>query len=338
MKPANQPLPPHFEKALEEFRLKSMPKLAYKTRQSYRTWIVKYLRFLDTPTARSIDVSERKFEVFLSAMADPRLEAYSKVSQEQAFYAVLFLYKHVFGKELQGVDALRARKKSRERYCPTETEVFAMLRQLRNTPTYNIRLLVGLLAGCGLRVSEGCQLRIKDVDLARGTITVFEGKGDKDRQVTIPEILLPSLTKQIARATALAEIDIAERQPVQLPGRLAVSRPAWQFQARWHFLFPSPSPCAHPDTGKIVRWCIGPSIIQRAVKDAAERAGVEGKVTPHCLRHFFISELLDSGQSIKRVAEAAGHTDIRTTAGYARKDCLGIKSPLDNILRFQKSA
>jgi integrase len=147
--------------------------------------------------------------------------------------------------------------------------------------------------------------------------------------VAIPEILIPALQSQIRRATRLSEIDRADKQPVQLPGRLSKKYPAYRFQPRWAFLFPSLAPCAHPRTGEMVRWCIGPDVIQRAVKSAAERAGVEGKVTPHCLRHSFATHLLDSGQSITRVAESMGHTDIRTTAGYARKECLGMRSPLD---------
>lgn len=328
-------LPPHFQKALDDFGIVAARKLALTTEDSYRSWIKKYLHYLNTSEARAIEISERKFEVFLSDMARGQ---YSKSSQDQAFNAILFLYRNVFKKDLQDVKALRCRKSSRERYTPTQEEIFSMLRELRDTPTYRVRLAVGLLYGCGLRVSECCQLRIKDIDLVRGSLTVFEGKGDKDRQVAIPETLIPALERQIARAIALAEIDITDKQPVQLPGRLDISRPSWQFQTRWHFLFPSPQPCPHPRTKKIVRWCIGPDVIQRSVKAAAETAGVEGKVTPHCLRHSYATHLLDSGESIKRIAEAMGHTDIRTTAGYARKDCLGVKSPLDKIVQFRKTA
>lgn len=320
---------------LAEFEMVAARKLAHTTEQSYRVWIVKYIEFLGTEKAQKHSASERKLEVFLSDMAR---DDYSSVTQNQAFNAILFLYRHVLKSELKEVNALRCRKKSRERYTPTQDEILSMLRELRDTPTYKVRLATALLYGCGLRVSECCQLRIKDIDLVRRVLTVYEGKGDKDRQVAIPEILVPALKNQIARATALAQIDIAERQPVQLPGRLDIKYPARQFQADWHFLFPTPNPCPHPRTKKIVRWCIGPDIIQRAVKAAAERAGVEGKVTPHCLRHSFATHLLDGGESIKRVAEAMGHTDIRTTAGYARKDCLGIRSPLDKIIPFPKTA
>jgi integron integrase len=320
---------------MKNFQIVASRKLAISSEQCYRVWIGKYLGFLKSPEASKHETSERKVEVFLSSMAR---DDYSKITQNQAFNAILFLYRHVLKIELKDVSALRCRRGSRERYTPTQAEVLAMLHELKNSPTYNLRLIVSLLYACGLRISEVCQLRIKDFDMERQSLTVFESKGDKDRQVRIPDILLPAIRKQIARASALAEIDISEHQPVQLPGRLDVKYPAWQFEVRWHFVFPSPTPCAHPRTKKIVRWCIGPDAIQRAVKAAAEKAGVAGKVTPHCLRHSFATHLLDGGQNIARVAEAMGHTDIRTTAGYARKECLDMPSPLEKIIPIRRTA
>jgi site-specific recombinase XerD len=321
---------PSQQKIIDRFLLVAGIKLSRNTRDSYLSWIRKYVIFLDGDIARAIAESEKKAEYFLSQM---ERHDYSRGSQSGAFYAILFLYKRVFEKPLKEVDALRCRKKSRERYTPTPEEVMALLHEMRNTESYPLRLVVALMYGCGLRVSEVCQLRIKDFDLSRMVLTVYEGKGDKDRQVSLPDSLLPALRKYLAKAGALAEIDIAASQPVQLPGRLDVKYPKWQFQARWHFVFPSPKVCEHPRTKKRVRWCMGPEIIQRGVKAAAERAKVEGKVTPHCLRHAFCSHLLDHGMNIKRVAEAMGHTAIRTTAGYGRKECLGMKSPLEILPR-----
>ena len=102
------------------------------------------------------------------------------------------------------------------------------------------------------------------------------------------------------------------------------------------FLFPSPHPCAHPRTKKMVRWCISPDVIQRAVKAAGKRAGVTSRLTPHCFRHGFCEHLLEAGESIKRVGEAMGHTDIRTTAGYGRKEHEAMISPLDRIIHLPR--
>lgn len=315
---------------LAKFDLIAPRRIALTTERSYRFWILKYLDFLITDQAKKANNSEEKMEVFLSLMAH---EDYSSVSQNQAFNALLFLYRHVLKVEIGDVSALRCRKKQKERYVPTQEEISAMFGELKNTPTYNVRLLAALLYACGLRVQSGCELRIKDFDLERMILTIHEDKGDKDRQVSIPEVLLPALRRQISRASALAEIDIAALQPVQLPGRLDKKYPGKQFEVGWHFLFPSPAPCRHPRTGKLVRWCMGPDVIQRVIKEAARKAKIPGKVTPHCLRHSFCSDLLDSGQNPRRVQEAMGHTDIRTTMGYARKECLSLPSPIQNMKR-----
>lgn len=319
---------------LSSFELAASRKLAYTTEQCYRTWICKFLDFLASPKARQIEKSETKIEVFLAGMAR---EDYSSVSQNQAFNAILFLYRNVFQKDLSGIDALRCRKKPRERYTPTEAEVLAMLSKLRNSALYNIRLAGAISYACGLRVSECCQLRIKDFDLERMVLTVWEGKADKDRRVSIPRILEPAIRKHLARAKALAEIDIAAGQPVQLPGRMDIKSPRTQFDPEWFFIFPSQTPCAHPRTGKIVRWCMSPEVLQRAVKAAGREAGVTSRLTPHCLRHAYCSHLLDRGENINRVAEAMGHTDIRTTSGYGRRSCEQMPSPLDRII-LQRTA
>lgn len=315
---------------LAKFDLVSRRRIALTTERSYRTWIVKYLDFLASDEGRKTDTSEAKMEVFLSRMAH---DDYSSVSQNQAFNAILFLYRHILGIQIGDVSALRCRKKSRERYVPSQDEISKLFAHLKNTPLYNVRLHVALLYACGLRVQSTCELRIKDFDLDRMVLTIHEDKGDKDRQVPIPESLLPAIRRQISRATALAQIDIAAMQPVQLPGRLDIKYPSKQFEPGWHFLFPSPVPCKHPRTGKIVRWCVGADVIQRAVKRAAREAGIRDTLTPHCLRHSYCSDLLDAGHSARRVQEAMGHTDIRTTMGYARKECLGLPSPIDNLKR-----
>lgn len=321
---------------MAKFEMVAGRKLALTTERSYRSWIVPFLKFLRTPEAAAMATSEARIEVFLSRMAR---EDYSAVSQNQAFNAILFLYRNVIRVELKDINALRCKRMARERYTPTQTEVLAMLHELKNSPTYNVRLAGALMYACGLRVSECCQLRIKDFDLVRMVLTVWEGKGDKDRRVRIPEILLPAIRRQISRAKGFAQMDIEARQPVQLPGRMDRSAPGRQFNEEWHFIFPSPHPCAHPRTQKMVRWCISPDVLQKAVKAAGKRAGITSRLTPHCLRHAFCSHLLDSGENIKRVGEAMGHSDIRTTAGYGRKECEAMASPLDRvIIPFQKSA
>lgn len=323
----------NFKETKEQFEMVAARKLELTTQRSYWTWIKPFLVFLYSEEARKLPTSEAKVEWFLSQMAK---DDYSWTAQNQAFNAILFLYRNILKVELKDINALRARKSKRERYTPTQEEVLGMLRALKNTPTYNIRLACALMYGCGLRVSEVCELRVKDFDLNRMILTVWEGKGSKDRRVVIPEKLRAAIEKQIERAVDLAIIDIKANQPVQLPGRMDKAAPRREFLAEWHFVFPSPNPCPHPRTGKIVRWCMSPDVLQKAVKRAGKVAGITDRLTPHCLRHAFCSHLLDSGENIKRVGEAMGHSDIRTTAGYGRKDCEDMASPLDRIIPFPK--
>jgi site-specific recombinase XerD len=325
---------------LAKFDFVAPRRIALTTERSYRTWIVKYLEFLESvkkgeaAAAMLADIpdptSEDYMEAHLSTMAH---DDYSSVSQDQAFNAILFLYRHVIKKDIGDVSALRCRKKSKVRYVPSQEEISRLFAHLENTPLYNVRLHVALLYACGLRIQSTCELRIKDFDLDRRELTIHSDKGDKDRKVPIPESLIPAIRRQIARASALAQIDIAAMQPVQLPGRLDVKYPAKQFEPGWHFLFPSPVPCPHPRTKKIVRWCIGADVVQRAFKKAVKAAGLRDDFTPHCLRHAYCTYLLDSGHSPRRVQEAMGHSDIRTTMGYARPECLSLPSPIDALQR-----
>ena len=316
------------QQILDKFDMVARRRVAISTERSYRSWLIKYLDFLITEKARRCSTSEEKMETFLSGMAH---EEYSSVTQNQAFNAILFFYRHVAKIEIGDVSALRCARGFRERYVPTQAEISLLFKHLKNTPTYNVRLLAALLYGCGLRVRSGCELRIKDFDLERMILTIHEDKGNKDRQVPIPELLLPAIRRQMSRATALAQIDIEAMQAVQLPGRLDAKYPGKQFEIGWHFLFPSPHPCPHPRTKKVVRWRIGEDVIQRAIKKAGKDAGIPGKITPHCLRHAYCSDLLDAGHSPRRIQEAMGHKDIRTTMGYARKECLSLPSPLSTM-------
>lgn len=321
----------NFTQAKEKFEMVAGRKLELTTQRSYWTWIAMYLRFLMTEEAKRHPTSEARIERFLSDMAR---EDYSWDSQNQAFNGILFFYRNVLRVELKDIDALRCKRKKSIRYTPTEQEMLAILHHLKNSTQYNIRLAGALMYSCGLRVSECCQLRVKDFDMERMVLTVHDGKGSKDRVVAISELLAPAIRKHLARA--LAEIDIAAGQPVQLPGRMDRKYRKLPFDPEWFFIFPSAEPCEHPRMGKIVRWCMSPDVMQRAFADARKRAGIKQRITPHCARHAFCSHLMDRGENIKRVAEAMGHVDIRTTAGYGRKDCEQMVSPLDRIVQFPR--
>jgi integrase len=205
-------------------------------------------------------------------------------------------------------------------------------------------LAARLQYGAGLRLSELVRLRIKDVDLGRGTVTVRCGKGDKDRVTVLPRSLREDLTKQMERARELWSRDRdAGLAGVWLPGALArkFCRAAesfewfWLFPARQVSLDPATRGCAgaSPESGVLRRHHLHGKVYNEAVARAARAAGIDKRVTSHALRHSFATDLLESGVDLRTIQELLGHEDISTTEIYLHVavgvNGLGVRSPLD---------
>lgn len=293
------------------------------TERIYALWLKDYMRFL-----RTLDGSlarERKLEAFLSMLALRRNVAAS--TQNQAFNAVCFFYKDVLGQPLQAVDALRATRPARIRTALSQRDTMRLLDAVPDLGGYPTALLAKMLYGCGLRVSEPLNVRIKDVRLEEGALFIMGAKGGKDRLVRLPCSLAVGLEQQMAYARAVWERDRLAKIPVVLPNQLAAKYPAYQFAWPWAWLFPSHHPCRHPRTGAVVRWHCLPCNVQRAVRRASDALGM--CVTPHNLRHCYATHCLDRGANIKALAEAMGHAQITTTEGYCHAEALSVGSPLD---------
>lgn len=267
---------------------------------------------------------ERKMEAFLTQQATQDVSA---STQNQALCALLFLYRECLGVEVGKIDALRAKKPVHLRYAPERHEVLALMENVQDVASYPTRLIVRLLYGCGLRVSEPLNLRLKDVLISESKFVIRSAKGGKDRFVAIPCALTAAIRAQMEYARAIAERDRADGVPVALPGLLAKKYPHWQFSAKWAWLFPSHKPCVHPRTGAIVRWRCHEANVQRCVRQAARRMGLD--ITPHHLRHAYATHCLDAGQNPRAIQEAMGHSQLETTMGYMHADAMNVRSPLD---------
>lgn len=303
---------------------------ALSTERCYVDWARRYASWL--LQVRSVGTSEQKFTAWLTHLA--RDLDVSAVTQNQAFNALRFFYTHGLGQPLGDVSALRAKRRQHERMAPSREQVQALRAALVDQPHTPARLLFELLYGCGLRVSEPIELRVRDILFAESQLIIRDAKGAKDRRVPIPCCLMAPLRRQLARARQVWEWDRAHHPAVgvPLPNRLAKKYPSAPRQWTWFWLFPAPGHCDHPRTGERVRYHLLDVNIQRAVKTAAIKTGLHGLVTPHCLRHAYATHQLQAGEDLKTIQTVMGHVSMETTAGYLHADVRRATNPLDSLV------
>ena len=197
--------------------------------------------------------------------------------------------------------------------------------------------IVALLYGAGLRLNECLRLRIKDVDFDRHVIVVREGKGGKDRAVMLPRPLAPALRESVHLSGVLWRRDRAAGVPgVEMPEGLMHKYPRAAESLAWHWVFPSPGLSVDPRTRVLRRHHRYEQTVARAIKRAAQAAGIARKVSAHTLRHSFATHLLDSGVDIRRAPELLGHSDVATTMIYTHilgTSAAGLRSPLEVLPR-----
>lgn len=306
------------EKMREVMRRKH---LAHSTEANYCQWLGRYARFVSERCSPA-DSVEQKLEAFLTQLATQDVSA---STQNQAFNALLFFYREVLGQTVGKVDSLRAKKEVHLRYAPEVDEVRRLLAAVQDVGDYPTALIVKLIYGCGLRVSEPLNLRVKDVLLQDSKLVLCGAKGGKDRFVALPCSLVPELKAQLDYARAVAEKDRLARLPVKLPGLLGTKYPHWQFAPKWAFVFPAHRPCEF--RGQVVRWRCHEANVQRCVRLAARPLGLD--ITPHHLRHAYATHCLNAGQNPRAIQQAMGHSQLETTMGYLHAEALSVKSPLD---------
>jgi integron integrase len=257
----------------------------------------------------------------------------SASSQNQAFSAVVLFYKETIKQPLENVDALRARKST---YIPTVLSAGEAARLLEHLQGEQL-LLAQLMLGCGMRVSEACSLRVKDIDLDNDMIHIRQSKGNKDRIVPIPASIREDLEKQIANTAKIHGWDLADGcARVELPNAFERKSPKAASSLEWYWLFCAEKLSKHPTENWMGRWHLHPDHISSQVSSAAKKAGIRKKVAAHTLRHTFATLHLHSGTDLRTIQKLLGHNDIRTTQIYTHVDPAGLaeaKSPLSLVLR-----
>lgn len=299
-----------------------------RTEEAYVHWIRRYIFFHDKRHPK--DMGKTEVEQFLSHLAVHRNVAAS--TQNLALAALLFLYREILGVELPWVgEVVRAKKPRRLPVVLAQDEVQRLLSAVQG----EAGLLLRLLYGSGLRITEGLRLRVQDLDFSRGELTVRDGKGGKDRVTLLPKSLIDPLREQMQRRHAQHQLDLAaNRGSVWLPDALARKYPAYAVSWHWQYVFAAAQFSTDPRSGVVQRHHLHEQAVQREMRRAAMAVGLSKPVTPHTLRHCFATHLLEGGYDIRTVQELLGHANVSTTMIYTHvlnRGGRGVFSPLDRL-------
>ncbi len=314
------------EEALREMRkLLRLRHYAYRTEQTYVEWVERYLKYVARQELAWDDPAS--IRAWLSYLALQRKVASS--TQNQALSAVLFLFQATLKIEVGEVNAVRAKRGPRLPVVLSVEEVRALLGKTEGTAGMMLRLIYG----GGLRISDALRLRVQDLDFENELLFVRSGKGDKDRTTILPESLCLELRTHLAKVRELHERDLAKGfGTVHLPDALAHKYPNAPKEWKWQYVFPAKNLSIDPRSGQTRRHHVSDSLLQSAMKRAVATAEIHKHVTVHTLRHSFATHLLMSGTNIREVQELLGHKNVETTMLYTHVIReLGVKpqSPLD---------
>jgi integron integrase len=295
-----------------------------RTEKAYVGWIRRYIVFHGK--RHPLDMAGAEVAAFLGHLATEG--AVSASTQNQAFSALLFLYRDVLERPLAVPDAPRAKRPARLPLVLSREDVAAVLRHLRGTPW----LMASLMYGAGLRLLECARLRAKDVDFSRRELTVRDGKGRKDRVTVLPATLVSPLRSHLERVQRLHAASLKAGVRVELPNALARKYPHAALEWSWHWVFPARRVYVHAESGERRRHHLHESAMQRLFKAAVRDAGLTKPATCHTLRHCFATHLLEDGYDIRTIQELLGHTDVSTTMIYTHvlnRGGRAVRSPLD---------
>ena len=252
--------------------------------------------------------------------------------ENQAFNAILFLYKEVLGIDMSewNIQALRAQERKHIPVVLTKEEVQKVLQNL--TGIY--KLIVTLMYGCGLRMNEVLNIRIKDLDFGFDKLYIWDSKSLKDRTVPLPLKLKEELQVQVARVQEIHQKDLEDGYgSVYLPFMYEKKYPNAKFETKWQYLFPMTKCSKDPRSNIIRRHHIHPTTLGRNIKIAAQKANLHKRVTSHIFRHSYATHLLQAGIDLRSIQELLGHKSVETTMIYthvvAEMNKAKLISPLD---------
>ena len=300
------------------------------TERAYCDWIQKFIHFHNMKSRDELENGELKVEQFLTHLAVHNHVA--PATQNQAMNALIFLYKKVLKQTFdQEINAVRAKSKVNIPVVMTHEEVIKVISLVEGVS----QLVVKLLYGCGLRITEAVRLRVHDIELDLKTITVRSGKGNKDRITTFPVSIISLLKSHLIKIKILHDQDLlngygAVYLPYALNRKYKNAEKEWQ----WQYIFPARTLSIDPRSTIIRRHHIDPSVINKAIKSSVQKTGIHKRISSHTFRHTFATHLLQRGTDIRTIQALLGHKDISTTMIYThiiKQGAFGVTSPLDDL-------
>ncbi|SEH04680.1 integron integrase [Candidatus Venteria ishoeyi] len=298
-----------------------------KTLKTYQSWMRKFQAFVKSKDYHLLNQQDVKN--FLTHLAVSKQVAAS--TQNQAFNALLFLFRHVLKKEFGEIkDVPRAKRRPYIPVVLSREEIDRVLERLRDP----FMLAVQLLYGCGLRISECLNLRLQDFNFDVGMLTVHRGKGKKDRTVPLPQSIMPEIKLQFERVSALYDEDLAAGYAgVFLPDSLEEKYKNAAKDFSWQWFFPAKTLTFIAETKEYRRYHLHDTHLQKAIRGAVKRTKLAKRVSAHTFRHSFASHLVQAHYDIRTIQALMGHADVKTTMVYLQTvpslTLKEAKSPLD---------
>lgn len=297
------------------------------TLKSYVGYTRQFQAFVNSKDPKGVTVEDVK--AFLSSLAIKKRVSAS--SQNLAFNALLYLFRNVFKSEFGKIDGVvRAKRKPYIPVVLSREEIARILSFLSNP----YRLMIKLMYGCGLRISECISFRVHNFNFDMGILTIHDGKGKKDRTVPIPEKLKSELKEQLACVADVHDVDLrAGYDGVFLPDSLERKYKNAPKEFVWQWFFPAKELTHVPKNGENRRYHVHETSLQKMLRSAVKKAKIPKRVTSHTFRHSFASHLLQANYDIRTIQELLGHSDVRTTMIYTHTvksvTLKEAKSPLD---------
>ncbi len=294
------------------------------TERAYLSWLKRYWAWCKNNSSLP---TEDKIKTFLTDLVIHRKAA--PATQDQAKNAIAFFYRNVLKEDLGDFSSyLKSKKPRRLPDVLSQEEIAMVLPRIHGVHG----LIASLMYGCGLRLNECLKLRIQNIDFYRDQIFIKQGKGNKDRVLTLPNRIKVKLQAQIEYARELHNIDAGTSYAgVALPNAIGRKFTNADKEWPWFWVFPAAKYSTDPRSGVIRRHHIHDSPFQKALKRAARETDINKRVSSHILRHSYATHSLENGMNIRELQESMGHKDISTTQVYlhlARNE-RATASPLD---------